>query len=175
MDISLDIISPSGEKIVTDFKKSQNSVIKEIDTTGEYVFCFDNTFSVMNSKMVFIYILIEHQKDEEEEEAMISVVDEDGEHQEILEWMGYLSDGEPYYVEVQYIATKLMRILKHVAKARHVLDMYGALKSRDSHIVSEDTFIVDVWSGMQVLLMIMTGLIQVYMIKKLFTRPTTKL
>lgn len=173
LDISFDITDPNGEKIVSDYKKTKNSIIKDITVDGEYVFCFDNEFSVMNTKTVFVYFLIEKESNEDQE-AVVAVVDGDSEHQEVLEWMGYLTNGEPYYVQVDKIANSLTKVLKFVVKSRHLLDLYGVLKSRDSHVAYEDTFIVDVWSGFQITLMLSVGLVQVFMIKKLFTETVQR-
>lgn len=165
LDISFDVIGPNGEQIVNDYKKQQNSIITDISEDGDYVFCLDNTHSVLNTKTVFIYILID---DEIEAEAPVSTIEDGTEYEEILEWMGVDADEEPYYIEVNVIAKTITKVLKHVVKARHLLDLYGASKSKDNHLVNEDTFIVDMWSGFQISFMILIGTIQVVMIKKLF-------
>ncbi|XP_075982627.1 transmembrane emp24 domain-containing protein 5-like [Anticarsia gemmatalis] len=173
LDISFDIIDPHAVKIVSDYKKSQNSIIMELEADGDYAFCMDNTYSMMNSKLVFVYVLIE-DKEVKTDEAEVAVVDAEGGEQkeeEILEWGGVDENGELYYLEVAHIADSLSRTLKHVVKARHLLDIYGATKSRDSYLAFEDTFVVDVWSSFQISLMFVVGMLQVYMIKKLFKRP----
>lgn len=172
-DISFEVMDPNGNKLLDDYKNTRNSVIFDLEVDGEYVFCLDNTFSVMNSKLVFVYVLIENKQDEMEE-SEVSVVDDQGdEHPEeqILEWEGVDINGESYYIEVTKIIDCLTRILKHVLKARHLLDVYGVSKTRDSYLANEDTFIVDMWSGFQISFMFVVGLLQVYMIKKLFDNP----
>lgn len=170
LDISFDIFDPDGTKLVSDYKKPYNSIIMELSVDGEYIFCMDNTFSVMNSKLVFVYVSMENKT---EEATTVAVDKGDKEDEEILEWMGTYDNGEPYYIEVTQIADTLTRTLKHVVKARHLLDIYGVMKSRDSYLAFEDTFIVDVWSGCQISLMFVVGLVQVYMIKSLFNRPAS--
>lgn len=169
LDISFDIIDPNGNILVSDYKKSYNSIIMELTVDGDYVFCMDNTFSVMNSKLVFVYVVIENKT----EDTTTVTTAEGHEGEEILEWMGHYDNGDPYYIEVTQIAETLTRTLKHVVKARHLLDIYGATKSRDSYLAFEDTFIVDVWSGCQISLMVVVGLVQVYMIKSLFNKPAS--
>lgn len=171
-DISFEVIDPNENKLLEDYKKTRNEFIFELQVDGEYVFCLDNTFSLMNSKLVFVYVLFEN-KEETDEGIQISVEDEDqGEHlEQVLEWQGIDEDGKPYYIEVSNITNSLTRILKHVLKARHLLDLYGVSKTRDSYLATEDTFIVDMWSGFQISLMLIVGMVQVFMIKKLFTRP----
>lgn len=175
LDISLDVIDPTGNKIVSDYKKPENAIIKDLILDGDYAFCLDNTFSVMNSKLVFIYVTIEDQASETVQEnntsADVSVLDSEGnevKQVEALHWMGTDYNGEQYYIPVENIADCMSRILKHVVKARHMLDLYAASKSRDAHIAFEDTFVVDMWSGLQISFMCVVGLMQVYMIKKLF-------
>ncbi|XP_059053151.1 transmembrane emp24 domain-containing protein 5-like [Achroia grisella] len=173
LDIIFEIINPQGVPLLSDYKKSQNSIIMDLETDGDYVFCMDNTFSVMNSKLVFVYVMIENKvTEEDDDETEVSVVDEDGEHkneEEVIEWAGTDQEGNVYYIEIKHIHESLSRTLKQVVKARHLLDLYGAMKSRDSYLAFEDTFIVDVWSLFQIFFMFAVGLLQVYMIKKLFS------
>ncbi|XP_072929825.1 transmembrane emp24 domain-containing protein 5-like [Epargyreus clarus] len=171
LDISVDVIDPEGVKLLADYKKSQNSIIMDLVKDGEYVFCMDNTYSLMNSKLVFMNVVIEDTVKEKDEK--VSVVDGDGaEHEEveIVEWVGTTEDGEEYKIDVTLIIDSLIKTLNHVMKARHMLELYSASKSRDSYMALEDTFIVDAWSAFQILFMMIVGLIQVYMIKKLFTK-----
>lgn len=171
-DISFEVIDPNEKTLLQDYKKTRNEVIFNLEVDGEYVFCLDNTFSLMNSKLVFVYVLFE-DKEETNEEMQVSVVNEDGsEHPEqVLEWEGIDEDGKPYYIEVSNITDCMTRVLKHVLKARHLLDLYGVSKTRDSYLAIEDTFIVDMWSGFQISLMLIVGMVQVFMIKKLFNSP----
>lgn len=178
LDINFKLVDPKGTLLVHDHKKASNSIIMDLEEEGDYSFCLDNTYSMMNSKLVFIYVLIEDKPLAEpvSEETVVSVVDEEGEHEEeepVLEWMGTLEDGEPYYIEVTEIIDSLTRILKHVVSARHLLDLYGASKTRDNYRAFEETFVVDAWSGFQILFMLLVGTVQVYMIKKLFASSST--
>lgn len=172
-DISFEIFDPNDNKLLEDYKRTRNQVIFDLELDGEYAFCLDNTYSLMNSKLVFVYVLFEN-KEETHEGIEVSAVDNDGhEHpeHEVLEWEGIDGDGNPYFIEVSNITDCLTRILKHVVKARHLLDVYGVSKTRDSYLALEDTFIVDMWSGFQISLMLIVGMVQVYMIRKLFDGP----
>ncbi|XP_063367323.1 transmembrane emp24 domain-containing protein 5-like [Cydia amplana] len=171
LDISFDVVAPDGRELVSDYKQPYNSLIMELEQDGDYVFCLDNTFSVMNSKLVFVSVMIEDKVAEAIENATepgVGVV----EQKEVLEWTGTLPNGEVYYIEVAHIADSLTRTLKHVVRARHLLDIYGASKSRDTYAAFEDTFIVDLWSAFQITFMCAVGTLQVYMIKKLFNKST---
>lgn len=177
LDISLDVIDSAGSKIVSDYKKSENAIIKELVLDGDYAICLDNSFSVMNSKLVFVYVMIEDQdksKKENEVEAEVTTLDDKGnevKEVEELHWTGTADNGEPYYVSVAHIADSMSRTLKHVVQARHMLDLYSATKSRDSYLAFEGTFVVDMWSSFQIIFMCVVGLVQVFMIKQLFKSP----
>ncbi|XP_061721594.1 transmembrane emp24 domain-containing protein 5-like [Cydia pomonella] len=172
LDISFDIVAPDGQVLASDYKQPYNSLIMELEQDGDYVFCLDNTFSRMNSKLVFVYVMIEDKVAEIIDKATEQGVNVDVEQEEVLEWTGTLPNGEVYYMEVAHIADSLTRTLKHVVRARHLLDMYGASRSRDIYAAFEDTFIVDLWSAFQITFMCAVGMLQVYMIKKLFNKST---
>lgn len=179
-DISFDIFDPNDHKILEDYKRTRNHMFFHLGVDGEYSFCLDNTFSLMNSKLVFVYVLFENKQainPETNDEAEVSVGDDNGnghpekEEEEILEWQGFDEEGNPYYIEVTNITESMTRILNNALKARHLLDVYGASKTRDSYLAIQDTFIVDMWSGFQITCMLIVGMVQVYMIKKLFDSP----
>ncbi|XP_041969474.1 transmembrane emp24 domain-containing protein 5-like [Aricia agestis] len=173
LDISVDIQNPDGTKILTDYKKSQNSIILELEQEGDYVICLDNTFSMMNSKLVFIDVVLEDRTNSSD--AEVTIVNEEGEElEEIVDWVGTDTQGNTYNLDVRVIISSLTRCLEYVLKARHMLDVYSAIKTRDSYVAMEETFIVDFWSGLQVTFMIIVGLLQVYMIKKLFHNPNSQ-
>lgn len=177
-DISFDVIDPNGKKILSDYKKSQNSVLIDLETDGDYAFCMDNTYSLLNSKLVFVYVMIEKQVKENDTEAPVSFINEDGVEktvEEVLQWVGKLENGDDYYIDVDDIENSLSRTLKHVAKARHLLDLYGAMKTKDSYLAFEETFVIDIWSGFQISFMFVVGMLQVYMIKSLFGQSQTVL
>lgn len=165
LDISMDVIDPSGKLLVSDYKKSQNAVIKDLETDGEYAFCLDNSFSLMNAKLVFFYLMLEDQ-------SVTAVTGRNHNDGEVgHHWEGMTNNGETYHVDIEYIADCMSRTLKHVVKARHLLEIYAAGKSRDSHVVFKDTHFVDAWSTFQISLMCFVGLVQVYMIRNLFSTP----
>ncbi|CAG9132870.1 unnamed protein product [Plutella xylostella] len=170
LDISFDIIDPSGSKILSDYKKPQNAIIMDLTEDGDYAFCMDNTYSRMNSKLVFVYVLLE-DKIEESTEAIV----EEDQNEEVLEWMGVDENGEQYFVEIRHIAASMSRTLAQVVRARHMMDLYAATKTRDSYLAFEETFVVDAWSALQICCMVLVGAVQVYMIKKLFNKPSEDL
>ncbi|XP_022817572.1 transmembrane emp24 domain-containing protein 5-like [Spodoptera litura] len=182
LDINFKVIDPKNATLLTDYKSSENSIIMDLEMDGDYAFCMDNTYSMMNSKLVFLYVLVEDKNGVTQSDVGAKMAGSDSgdeqndgegdgaEPKEVLEWEGTDENGESYYLEVGKIADSLSVTLAHVVKSRHLLSIYAATKSRDSYLAFEDTFIVDVWSGIQISLMFVVGMLQVYMIKKLFSR-----
>lgn len=173
LDISFDVIDPNGVKIVSDQKRSEKSIIMDLEVDGDYGFCMDNTYSVINSKLVFITVLIEAHDEDSEQEVEISEIDDDGvEHKviEVIHWKGTYDNGEHYYIDVEDIAMSMFRIFRQMVRARQLLDIHRALKSRDSYSAFEHTFLVDIWPVFQIIFMFLVGLLQVYTIKTLFNQ-----
>uniref|UniRef100_T1GT25 GOLD domain-containing protein n=1 Tax=Megaselia scalaris TaxID=36166 RepID=T1GT25_MEGSC len=51
-DISFDLIEPTGRLLYSDFNRPWNQHTQDIRIDGVYKLCFDNTFSVLNTKIV---------------------------------------------------------------------------------------------------------------------------
>ena len=53
MDITFQVISPSGALVVDDQKKTDDLHTVQADEKGVYAFCFDNSFSTLAEKTVY--------------------------------------------------------------------------------------------------------------------------
>lgn len=58
-DISFVLYDTNGKIISSDYKKSDNIHRHEALLDGDYRFCFDNSFSMFNTKTVFFEIIVE--------------------------------------------------------------------------------------------------------------------
>lgn len=61
LDISFSLHEPSGEMRVNEFKQSDNIHRVPTKMEGDHKFCFDNSFSMFNSKTVFFEIIVEYE------------------------------------------------------------------------------------------------------------------
>lgn len=168
LDISFDLIDPAGKILLLDHKRTENVKIIDLEEDGDYAFCLDNSHSLLNSKLVYIYVLFEEKPQIGVETTKEADLRDQNEEEEILEWTGLDENGQEYFVEVSLIADSMTRTLMHVVKARHLMDLYATLKYRDSYMALSNTLVVDAWSMFQITFMITVGTVQVYMIKKLF-------
>lgn len=64
LDISFEIQTPQGYSIVNEYKKSDNIHRITAQSEGDYRFCFDNSFSMFNTKTVFFEVIVEWADDE---------------------------------------------------------------------------------------------------------------
>lgn len=59
LDISFELQDPNGYSIVSEYKKSDNVHRVSARMSGDYRFCFDNSFSTFNVKSVFFELILE--------------------------------------------------------------------------------------------------------------------
>ncbi|KAL1491752.1 hypothetical protein ABEB36_012302 [Hypothenemus hampei] len=53
LDISFNLVDPHDQVVVADFKKAEKNHKIYTEADGDYRFCFDNTFSAFNTKLVY--------------------------------------------------------------------------------------------------------------------------
>lgn len=63
LDISFSLLDPTGETRVNEFKQADNIHRVHTKLEGDHKFCFDNSFSMFNSKTVFFEIIVEWEED----------------------------------------------------------------------------------------------------------------
>jgi protein ERP2 len=125
-----------------------------VPINGEYKFCFDNSFSSFNRKTVFFELIIENEGEETEGNA----IDE----------LEGLTPEEIYELKVQDILDSIGKVKTHITKARQIQDMLRAFEAKDRNVAEENYYKVNYFSSFQTILMIFTGIIQLFLIKSLF-------
>ncbi|KAF2879209.1 hypothetical protein ILUMI_26964 [Ignelater luminosus] len=157
LDITFRLSEPTGRILYADFKKSENNHRTEAAQTGDYKFCFDNTFSSYNTKTVFFELIVERDDDEWGSEENTDINKIEG-----------LSSEEVYDLKVQDIQEVIGRVRNHLTKARHLQDMFKSYEARDRNVAEENFFKVNSFSLVQVIIMISVGIVQVVMVRSLF-------
>ncbi|XP_018576390.1 transmembrane emp24 domain-containing protein 5 [Anoplophora glabripennis] len=155
LDITFHLVDPTGRILVADYKKSENTHRADASVTGDYKFCFDNTFSTYNSKTVFFELIVEGNDDNE------------WGSEENLDFEGINLD-QIYELKVQDVQEIVNSVRNHLTKVRHLQDLIKSTEARDRNIAEENYFKVNTYSFLQLLLMMAVGLIQVVMVKSLF-------
>lgn len=157
LDISFQLVDPTGRIIFADFKKSENGHRVEATLTGDYKFCFDNKFSSYNMKTVFFEIIVEGSEDETWGDNDVNLDDFEG-----------LTPDEMLDLRVQDIQDAIYKVRSNLNKVQHLQDTIKSHEARDRNIAEENFFKVNSWSMIQILVMFTVGLVQVVMLKSLF-------
>lgn len=139
---------------MNEYKRSENIHRVYAEKEGDYQFCFDNSFSTFNSKTIFFELIIETEGDAASRES--------------LDYEG-LSPEEVYEITVQEILDSVIKVKSFLIKARHYQDMLKSFEARDRNIAEENFFKVNIWSMIQIFLMLSVGTLQVFMVKSLFS------
>uniref|UniRef100_A0A3B3S6M2 Transmembrane p24 trafficking protein 5 n=1 Tax=Paramormyrops kingsleyae TaxID=1676925 RepID=A0A3B3S6M2_9TELE len=64
LDVDFSLSSPSGHVLARDHRKSDGVHTVETDD-GDYMFCFDNTFSTVSEKIIFFELILDNMEDVE--------------------------------------------------------------------------------------------------------------
>lgn len=153
LDISFQLVEPSGRVIFADFKKSENGHRVEAKVSGDYKFCFDNKFSSYNMKTVFFEIIVEGS----DQDDVWGNDDLQG-----------LTPEEVYEGKVQDLQDVIYKVRNNLNKVQHLQETLKTYEARDRNIAEENFFKVNTWSMIQIFVMLTVGLIQVVMVKSLF-------
>ncbi|XP_069132418.1 transmembrane emp24 domain-containing protein 1-like [Argopecten irradians] len=155
LDISFYIQAPSGQVLISDVQKSDAVHKVDAAAAGDYKFCFDNTFSHFNAKVVYFEIVSDDEDDEDD--------DDDKDWNFAKEELSGLID-----MTIQDFKTKIETMkdnLDKSAQIQHVLKNYEA---RDRNTAEANFQRVNWFSGIQVFIMVSVGLTQVLLIRGLF-------
>ncbi|KAK4882572.1 hypothetical protein RN001_005891 [Aquatica leii] len=153
LDITFTISEPMGRILHVDIKKPENTHHFQAQQTGDYKFCFDNTFSSYNTKTVFFELLVENDYDSDESDFNLA----EG-----------VSAEEVYDLKVEDIKEIVNKVKGHLSKARHLQDLFKSFEARDRNMAEENYFKVNTLSMVQLIIMVAVGVVQVIMVRSLF-------
>lgn len=158
LDISYWITTPSNRILFTEAKKQGGQFQFKSEETGEYRFCFDNSFSRFAKKQVFFYLssndaFIDPIFPQSAVDSLNRLAKDD---------LGELSDKLSNFQDL------FNRVNSNLERAQHVQKLFQVYELTDrSHL--EDLFErVNFWSVVNIIVMILVGATQVFMIRSLF-------
>ncbi|XP_063705053.1 transmembrane emp24 domain-containing protein 5 [Culicoides brevitarsis] len=152
LDISFTIAEGNGKILFTDYKRSENIHRVDVKQDQLYRFCFDNTFSTFNRKTVFFELIIETEGDNSREN---------------FDYEG-LNPEDVYEIKVQDIYDSVIKVKGYLTRAKQAQDMLSTYEARDRNIAEQNFHRVNIWSFVQILLMLAVGTLQVFMVRSLF-------
>ncbi|KAK5649755.1 hypothetical protein RI129_000784 [Pyrocoelia pectoralis] len=154
LDITFSVTDPVGGLLFVDFKETKNSRTMTAHQHGDHQFCFDNTFSFYNFKIVFFDFILMDQSDQwgSSKDFHFNVDDE----------------VTSLILQVKDIMGIITKVREHLIRVKHLQYIYKSFEARDRNVLEENYFTVNTFSFVQVTIMVIVGVIQVIMIRSLF-------
>ena len=154
LDIDFNLSLPSGEPIVVQYRREagRHSFPGGNYKVGDYKICFNNKFSVLSSKLVLFEVIVEKEEEKVEERRGRTGLGELWEYQETAEELD----------------TILFTIRKLVVAASGVQTRMLVQHGKDRMLADRKIRRVNNMSFVMVSLIVLGGLLQVFMIRRLF-------
>ncbi|XP_053247635.1 transmembrane emp24 domain-containing protein 5 [Podarcis raffonei] len=149
LDIDFHLLSPKGEALVFEQRKSDGVHTVETED-GDYMFCFDNTFSTLSDKVIFFELILDNMGDEEED------------------WKNYITGTDLLDMKLEDILESVNSVKSRLSKSIHIQTLLKAFEARDRNIQESNFDRVNFWSMVNLAIMVVVSAVQVYMLKSLF-------
>ncbi|KAM3876090.1 transmembrane emp24 domain-containing protein 5 [Diretmus argenteus] len=152
LDVDFYISSPSGQILFSDYRKSDGVHTVETED-GDYVFCFDNTFSAVSEKIIFFELILDN-------------MDSDGADPE--DWKEYVHGTDVLDMKLEDIMDTINSVKARLGKSLQIQTVLRAFEARDRNIQESNFDRVNWWSFTSVIVMVLVSGIQVYLVRSLF-------
>jgi len=143
---SFTVRDPNGIIVLPYEWKSQASYETENSLEGYYTVCVDNQYSRFAGKVVSIYMAT----------------------YEAAGWERYSADLEKADVNIRVFTRNLAMIAKSISSMIHLLHQSKSFEARDYAILSDNNYNIGFWSSVQCIIMLGSGVLHVYIIRRLF-------
>ncbi|XP_016318562.1 transmembrane emp24 domain-containing protein 1-like [Sinocyclocheilus anshuiensis] len=152
LDIGFTLISPRGYRLVSDFRKSDG--IHTVDPTeeGDYRICFDNSFSHISEKMVYVEVIVDGPENEDDED-----------------WAALAEPEDSLEYKLEDIRDTMDAVHKNLERSRQLQTALRAFEARDRYLLEDNLWRVSFWSSVSLLVMVSVALTQVYTLRRLFS------
>uniref|UniRef100_A0A8V0ZK01 Transmembrane p24 trafficking protein 5 n=1 Tax=Gallus gallus TaxID=9031 RepID=A0A8V0ZK01_CHICK len=152
LDVDFHLLSPKGETLVFDERKSDGVHTVETEE-GDYMFCFDNTFSTISEKVIFFELILDN-------------MGEEGQDQE--DWKKYVTGTDLLDMKLEDILESINSVKARLSKSVQIQTLLRAFEARDRNIQESNFDRVNFWSMVNLGVMVVVSAVQVYMLKSLF-------
>ncbi|ELW72614.1 55 kDa erythrocyte membrane protein [Tupaia chinensis] len=152
LDIDFHLASPEGKILVFEQRKSDGVHTVETEV-GDYMFCFDNTFSTISEKVIFFELILDNMGEQAQEQE---------------DWKKYITGTDMLDMKLEDILESINSIKSRLSKSGHIQTLLRAFEARDRNIQESNFDRVNFWSMVNLVVMVIVSAIQVYMLKSLF-------
>uniref|UniRef100_A0A3Q0RYP6 Transmembrane p24 trafficking protein 5 n=1 Tax=Amphilophus citrinellus TaxID=61819 RepID=A0A3Q0RYP6_AMPCI len=151
LDVDFTIFSPTGQLLFTDYRKSDG--VHTIETEeGDYMFCFDNTFSSVSEKLIFFELILDNMG-----------TDEDAD-----DWKEYVHGTDILDMKLEDIMDAINNVKARLGKSVQIQTLLRAFEARDRNIQESNFERVNFWSVVNLIVMVLVSGVQVYLVRSLF-------
>ncbi|XP_038650895.1 transmembrane emp24 domain-containing protein 5 [Scyliorhinus canicula] len=151
LDVDFYISSPNGNILYFDQRKSDG--VHSVETeNGDYMFCFDNSFSSISEKIVFFELILDNMEPEGDSNS----------------WKDVLQGGELLDMKLEDILESINNVKGRLSKSNQIQGLLRAFEARDRNLQEGNYDRVNFWSIVNLAVMLIVSCLQVYMLKNLF-------
>lgn len=151
LDVDFYIASPSGEILYNDFRKSDGVHTVETDD-GDYMFCFDNTFSAVSEKIIFFELILDNMDTDEDPD----------------DWKEYVHGTDMLDMKLEDIMDTINNVKARLSKSVHIQTVLKAFEARDRNLQESNFDRVNFWSVTNLVVMVIVSGVQVFLVRSLF-------
>lgn len=152
LDVNFYIVNPKNDILL--FEERRSDGVHTVETEdGDYMFCFDNTFSTISEKVIFFELILDN-------------IGEDGKEDE--DWKKYIMGNDPLDMKLEDILEKMNNVKARLSKSVQLQTFLKAFEARDRNIQESNCERVNTWSMINLVVMVVVSAVQVYMLKSWF-------
>ncbi|XP_022048369.1 transmembrane emp24 domain-containing protein 5 [Acanthochromis polyacanthus] len=150
LDVDFYISSPSGQLLFSDYRKSDG--VHTIETEdGDYMFCFDNTFSSVSEKLIFFELILDNMDTEDPDD-----------------WKEYVHGSDMLDMKMEDIMDTINNVKARLGKSVQIQTLLRAFEARDRNLQESNFERVNFWSVINLIVMVLVSAVQVYLVRSLF-------
>ncbi|XP_039974709.1 transmembrane emp24 domain-containing protein 1a [Xiphias gladius] len=153
LDVGFALISPTGHRLVSDFRRSDGNHMVDPTEDGDYRLCFDNSFSKLSEKMVFFEVIVSSQRS--------AGIGPD-------EWADVATTEIMVEYKLEDIRARMDSVHQHLERSRQVQTVLRAFEARDRNLLEDNLWRVSFWSCLNLLVMLTVATTQIYTLRRLF-------
>ncbi|KAA8589851.1 hypothetical protein FQN60_013216 [Etheostoma spectabile] len=136
LDVDFFISSPSGQVLFN----------------GDYMFCFDNTFSSVSEKLIFFELILDNMETDEDPD----------------DWKEYVHGTDILDMKLEDIMDTINNVKARLGKSLQIQTVLRAFEARDRNLQESNYDRVNFWSVINLIGMMLISAVQVYLVRSLF-------
>ncbi|AWP19060.1 putative transmembrane emp24 domain-containing protein 1 [Scophthalmus maximus] len=155
LDVGFALISPTGHRLVSDFRRSDSIHTVSPTEDGDYRLCFDNSFSKLYEKIVFFGVIMTPNS-------------QSGTSRGQDEWVDMVMTENTVEYQLEDIRARMDSVYQRLERSRQVLTSLRASEARDRFLLEDNLWRVSFWSCLNMLVMLTVAAAQIYTVQRLF-------